>query len=140
MIIPRNYKCYKNLEKFKRWGQRKVCPPAGWDILTGVNRKMKWKLKIALCGVLMVFAGLSLWTVLEDLGVLKASAAGEETYVLRSHQGYVSVFTPGSAAEPSLLTDIWVDDLPAGDRRELERGIGVEDYEEMIAMLEGLSS
>lgn len=102
--------------------------------------KLKWKVKIILCGLLMVFAGLSLVTVLWDLGVLSASAAEEPSYVLREHEGYVSVFYPPGDAEPALLTDIRVSDLPAGDRRDLAQGIGAADYDEMIALLEGLSS
>lgn len=101
---------------------------------------LKWKAKIILCGVLMLFAGLSLVSVLGDLGVLRVSAAEEPVYVLREHDGYVSVFYPPGDTEPAMLTDIRVEDLPAGDRRELARGIGAADYEEMIALLEGMSS
>lgn len=101
--------------------------------------KLKWKVKIILCGLLMVFAGLSLVTVLRDLGVLRVSAE-EPSYVLREHEGYVSVFYPPGDMEPAMLTDIRVSDLPAGDRRDLAQGIGAADYDEMIALLEGLSS
>lgn len=101
---------------------------------------MKWNLKILLCGLLVIFAGLSLAAVLRDLGVLPASAAGGTAYVLRAHEGYVSVFYPPESTEPAMLTDIRVEDLPARDRRDLSSGIGAADYEEMIALLEGLSS
>lgn len=101
---------------------------------------MKWNMKILLCGVLVIFAGLSLMTVLRDLGVLSASAVGEPAYVLREHDGYVSVFYPPEATEPAMLTDIRVEDLPARDRRDLSNGIDAADYDEMIALLEGLSS
>ena len=102
--------------------------------------KGRWKLKVILCAVLMVFAGMSVVAVLGNLGVLSASAAGEEAYVLRSHDGYVAVFYPPEAQEPAMVSDIRVGDLPAGDRRALQSGIGAADYEEMIALLEGLSS
>lgn len=93
-----------------------------------------------LCGVLMVFAALSVTAVLGDLGVLSAAAADSGAYVLREHEGYVAVFFPPESAEPAMVTDIRVQDLPAGDRRQLSDGIGAADYEQMIALLEGLSS
>lgn len=105
-----------------------------------MGMKLKWKMKILLCGVLMIFAGLSLAAVLSDLGVLRVSAAEDPVYVLREHDGYVSVYYPPEDPEPAMLTDIRVADLPAGDRRDLEQGIGAADYEEMIGLLEGLSS
>ena len=97
-------------------------------------------MKILLCGVLVLFAGVSAAAVLSDLGVLPVSAAEEGDYILREHDGYVSVFCPPEAEEPTMITDIRVDDLPAGDRRDLQSGIEAPDYEQMIALLEGLSS
>ena len=73
-----------------------------------------WKLKVILCGMLMVFAGLSVVTVLGDIGVLSVSAA-ESAYVLREHEGYVAVFSPPEES-PMLVTDIRVQELPADDR------------------------
>jgi len=105
----------------------------------GDNMK-NWKLKVILCGILMVFAGLSVLTVLGDLGVLSVSAAEESAYVLREHEGHVAVFSPPEVESPSMVTDIRVQDLPAGDRRDLAEGIGAEDYETMISLLEGFSS
>lgn len=102
--------------------------------------KLKWKAKIVLCGMLVVFAGLSLMTVLCDLGVMRVSAAEEPSYVLREQDGFVSVFYPPEDTEPAMITDIRVADLPAGDRWDLAQGIGAADYDEMIALLEGLSS
>ena len=90
--------------------------------------------------VLMVFAGMSAMAVLGDLGVLDASAAEENVYALRDYGGHVAVFCPAEAQEPILVTDISVETLPAGDRRDLQNGLGAGDYEEMIAILEGLSS
>ena len=101
--------------------------------------KLRWKMKILLCGVLVIFAGLSVAAVLSDLGVLSASAAGEGAYMLRAYEGYVAVFCPPEIESPAMLTDIRVENLPAGDRRDLENGLPAEDYEQMLAMLEGLS-
>ncbi len=102
--------------------------------------KIRWKMKLLLCGLLVLFAGLSAAVVLSNLGVLPASTSGEGEYVLRARDGYVSVFYPSEAEEPSMITDIRVADLPAGDRRDLQMGIFAPDYEQMIALLEGLSS
>lgn len=92
-----------------------------------------------LCGLLMVFAAISLVTVLGDIGVLSASAE-DGAYVLREHEGYVGVFYPGEENDPTMITDIRVRDLPTGDRRQLAEGIAAADHEEMLALLEGLSS
>lgn len=92
-----------------------------------------------LCGLLMVFAAISVVTVLGDIGVLSASVE-EEAYILREHEGYVSVFYPGEETAPTMVTDIRVKDLPVGDRRQLADGIPAADHQEMLALLEGLSS
>lgn len=114
---------------------------AGGKGHTAKGDEMKnWKIKVVLCGLLMVFAALSVVSVLGDLGVLTASAAEESAYILREHDGYVAVFCPPEDRSPVMVTDIRVQDLPAGDRRELSDGMGAEDYETMIALLEGLSS
>jgi len=98
-----------------------------------------WKGKVILCGCLMVFAAISMVTVLGNMGILSTSGA-EAAYILREHEGYVSVFYPGEAALPTMVTDIRVKDLPAGDRRQLADGIPAADHQEMLALLEGLSS
>lgn len=97
-----------------------------------------WKGKLLLCGFLMLFAALSVITVLGDMGVLSASD-GESAYILREHEGYVNVFYPGEDL-PAMATDIRVRDLPAGDRRQLEEGISAENHQQMLEILEGLSS
>ncbi len=98
-----------------------------------------WKGKWILCGLLAVFAAISVMTVLGDIGVLSASAE-EGAYVLREHEGYVGVFYPGEETDPTMVTDIRVRDLPAGDRRQLAEGIPAEDHQQMLDLLEGLSS
>ena len=98
-----------------------------------------WKGNVILCGLLMVFAAVSLITVLGDIGVLSASTE-DSAYILREHEGYVGVFYPGEEKDPTMLTDIRVRDLPAGDRRRLTEGISAVSHEEMLALLEGLSS
>lgn len=102
--------------------------------------KMRWKMKLLLCGILVIFAGLCAAAVLSDLGILSVSASVEGDYVLRECNGYVGVFYPPEAEEPTMVTDIRVKDLPVGDRRALQNGIAAPDYEQMLALLEGLSS
>lgn len=98
-----------------------------------------WKISVIGCGLLTVFAVISMVTVLGNIGVISVSGT-EGAYILREHEGYVGVFYPGETADPAMVTDIRVRDLPAGDRRQLADGISAANHEEMLVLLEGLSS
>ena len=100
---------------------------------------MKFGIKIALCVLLVMFAALSLMTVLTGLGVIPALAApasAEGAYLLREWEGYVSVFCPPEAEDPTTVTDIRVRDLPLIDRIALHTGVSAEDYREAVRLLE----
>lgn len=95
---------------------------------------MKQRIKIGACVLLMVFAALSLAAVLRDLGMIPAAAM--EGYVLRDCGGYIGVFGAGDEEHPRELTNIRVDGLPLGDRRELEQGVPAADYSTVLRLLE----
>ena len=96
---------------------------------------MKRNVRLALCLLLALFAAASLAAVLGSLGALPAGVVGE-TYLLREVDGVIGVFYPADAAEPSVLTDIRVRDLPLGDRLELITGVSVSDYGAVARLLE----
>lgn len=60
-------------------------------------------------------------------------------YVLKSHEGKLAVFI-GDKKQPEIVFDQFVHLLPDVDRRELERGIEVEDYEELLRLIEDYTS
>ena len=96
---------------------------------------MTSRMKLLLCALLAVFALASLAAVLGTLGVLPAGAM-QESYLLRSVDGRIAVFSPADADEPSMLTDIRVSGLPLGDRIELTDGVTVSDYGAVARLLE----
>lgn len=96
---------------------------------------MKLHLKIVLCVALALFAAASLAAVLGGLGAVPASAE-EECYLLRDSGGYVGIFCPVDAEEPSERTDIRVAGLPAEDQQMLRDGVCVSGREALARLLE----
>ena len=104
---------------------------------------MKLGLKIALCVFLVIFAAVSLTTVLTSLGVIPAlatPASAEGAYLLREWEGYIGVFCPPASQTPTTVTDIRVRDLPLADRLSLVGGVSAEDYQEVVRLLEDFGS
>lgn len=97
---------------------------------------MKGKIKVALCILLAAAAVMSLAAVLGGIGALDAAAAEEDAYLLREYDGYIGVYYPAEAEEPTTVTDIRVSDLPLADRLALSGGVGAEDYSAVIRLLE----
>lgn len=96
---------------------------------------MKLRVKLALCIALALFAAMSLAAVLGSIvGVPVSAESGD--YLLREYQGYVGVYHPADAEEPSEVTAIRVADLPAGDRQALEAGVCVSDRTALSRLLE----
>ncbi len=60
-------------------------------------------------------------------------------YVLRIHEGKLAVFI-GDKKQPEIIFDQYVHLLPDVDRRELEKGIEVENYEELLRLIEDYTS
>ncbi len=58
-------------------------------------------------------------------------------YTLMEHEGRVYVYSGG---EPFMLTDIDADSLPVSDREKLRVGIGADNKEELLSLLEDFGS
>lgn len=101
---------------------------------------MKSRMKVMFCAVLAVVAALSLMATLASIGALDVSAAEEGQFLVCQREGYVAVFRLPERTEPMTVTDIRVSTLPAADRKALTAGIPAKDSEELLALLEDLSS
>lgn len=60
-------------------------------------------------------------------------------YWLRDYNGYLAVFGD-ETNEPELIFQVFTRNLPQYDRQALQYGIGVRDYEELIARIEDFIS
>ena len=58
-------------------------------------------------------------------------------YTLMEHEGRVYVYSEG---QPFMLTDIDPSGLPSADREKLRQGIGAEDKEALLALIEDFGS
>lgn len=56
-------------------------------------------------------------------------------YYLRDHDGKLAVFAPDSAL-PELVFDVYLSTLPAYDRGQLQVGIPIYSYEELVQRIE----
>ncbi len=61
----------------------------------------------------------------------------EPEYLLMEHGGKVYVYFGG---EPFMLTDIDPAGLPSADREKLQQGIGAEDRETLLGLIEDFGS
>lgn len=67
------------------------------------------------------------------------SAAEEEyTYLLREYDGRVAIFPYSATAdsEPEIVLDTLVKYLPDYDRSQMQEGIPVRDYRELVTLIE----
>ena len=67
------------------------------------------------------------------------AAAEKQGYCLRDWQGYIAVFEDGRQT-PKTVTDIPTETLNNVDREKLKTGIEAETREELLSLLEDLSS
>ncbi|HIT18240.1 MAG TPA: hypothetical protein IAB57_01335 [Candidatus Fimivivens faecavium] len=78
---------------------------------------------------------------------LTAGAASEKVpapahtpkYVLKGYQGKLAVFI-GNKTEPELQFEVYLHHLPDVDRMRLEEGIAVDDYQELLSLIEDFTS
>ena len=56
-------------------------------------------------------------------------------YILKSYEGKLAVFLPGEPV-PQKVFDVWLSSLPQYDRGQLELGIPVESYPELVQRIE----
>ncbi len=60
---------------------------------------------------------------------------GEYEYILREHDGRLAVFLKDKDT-PEMIFDVYVRLLPEYDRGQLNQGVYVKDYEELISRIE----
>ena len=104
---------------------------------------MKLRLKIALCVLLVIFAAMSVVTVMTRLGLLPslaAAASSDAAYMIREQNGTICVFCPPAAQTPAITTEIPVRGLPLADRLALMAGIEADDYSQVVRLLEDYGS
>jgi hypothetical protein len=63
----------------------------------------------------------------------------EDMYIIKEHDGRVAVYTAGET-EPEFVLDVLVRYLPDLDREQMQEGVPVKDYDELVALLEDYSS
>lgn len=71
-------------------------------------------------------------------GVERAAAQDEAIdcqYYLREYQGKLAVFLPDQQT-PEIVFDVYLSTLPAYDRGQLQLGVPVRDYEELVKRIE----
>ena len=59
----------------------------------------------------------------------------EEGYLLKDYEGRVSVFEKGKS-KPSIVFDVFLDNLPDIDKLKLKEGIYAENYDELLTLIE----
>lgn len=69
---------------------------------------------------------------------LPAEAPGDSAYILRVNGDYVAVYEAGSPSIPVEITDIPVRELRQHDQELLRTGLGAENREALLLLLEDL--
>lgn len=101
---------------------------------------MKGAWKLLFCVALTVAAGLCLLATLGRIGVLDAWTLPEGEFLLREKDGVVAVVDRRSEPQRTTLTEIPLTGLPSRERLALAEGIFAKDQQELLALLEELSS
>lgn len=60
----------------------------------------------------------------------------EYTYLLREYEGRVAIFPYADDSEPEIVLDTLVKFLPDYDRSQMQEGIPVKDYRELVSLIE----
>lgn len=76
----------------------------------------------------------------EEIYAAYAANEKQAEYFLKSHEGYVAVYTGKRESELSDVTQIEVDGLRTADKAMLEKGIPVVSRTELLSLLEDLGS
>ena len=63
----------------------------------------------------------------------------EYDYLLKEHHGKLAVYSYGET-QPREVFEVYISTLPEYDQRQLEEGVPVKDYEELLIRLEDYSS
>ncbi len=101
------------------------------------------KRTIALLSALWIAAGIcAIGTVRSfrrDIG-MPAQAGAKSAYILRANGDYVAVYEAGTPGVPIEITDIAVSELREHDQALLRAGLGAEDREALLMLLEDLKA
>ena len=68
-------------------------------------------------------------------GAIEGIPVNAVQYYLREHNGKLAVFAPDSDV-PELVFDVYLSTLPAYDRGQLQMGIPIYSYEELVQRIE----
>lgn len=71
---------------------------------------------------------------------MPAEAGAKSAYILRANGGYVAVYESGAPGVPIEVTDIEVRELREHDQELLRAGLGAEDREALLMLLEDLKA
>ena len=98
---------------------------------------------LAVLAAMWIAAGacviLTIQTFRTGLGA-PAEVTSRSAYVLRETGGYVAVYTVDRPGTPVEITDIAVRDLRAQDQALLRAGLGADDRESLLMLLEDLKA
>ena len=104
---------------------------------------MKTKRILAVLALMWIAAGvcviLTIQTFRTGLGV-PAQVTSRSAYVLRETGGYVAVYAVDRPGTPVEITDIAVRDLRAQDQALLRAGLGADDRDSLLMLLEDLKA
>lgn len=64
----------------------------------------------------------------------------EYAYIVREYEGRVAVFSADNETEPEMVLETLVKYLPDYDRSQMQEGIKVSDYKELVALIEDFVS
>lgn len=70
-----------------------------------------------------------------DAEVPSEQQSEQYQYYLREYQGKLAVYLPDKE-QPEKVFDLYLTTLPAYDRGQLQMGIGVRDYEQLVQLIE----
>ena len=71
---------------------------------------------------------------------MPAEVTSRSAYILRESGGYVAVYAADTPGTPVEITDISVQELRAHDRELLRAGLGADDREALLMLLEDLKA
>ncbi len=87
-----------------------------------------------------VIAGMvMLHTIRKTTAIAPAAYTAETPYSAGIQNGRVAIYIQGQDT-PALLTDIWVDTLPAADQKALQARMGIASEEDLAKFLEDYGS
>lgn len=61
-------------------------------------------------------------------------------YMVREYEGRVAVFTADNPSQPEMVLETLVQYLPDYDRTQMQQGIPVKDYKELVTLIEDFVS